>query len=120
MRIEQTLQKALLYGFTENELLLRVKREFLSSFDSAVAQASTLESSDLARQIIWYINNNRVFLSPEQEKTLFISMDSKLSLEKVNSSLQKAWSPNHRLILMTGNASDPFSAVSAHPRKSNC
>ena len=103
-RIEQTLRKALLYGFTENELL-RVKKEFISSFDSAVAQASTRESSDLAGQVIWHMNNNRVFLSPEQEKALFAPMVSRLSLEEARSALQKAWAPDHRLILVTGNAS---------------
>jgi len=102
-RIEQALRQALVFGFTENELA-RVKREFISSLENAVAQAPTRESSDLSNEIIWNINNERVFLSPEQEKSLLEPYINEVTTETVHAALKEAWAQEHRLLLVTGNA----------------
>jgi zinc protease len=103
-RIEQTLRQALAFGFNESELN-RVKREFISALENAVAQAATRESGDLSNQIIWHINNEQVFLSPQQEKSLLVPHVNDVTPEAVHASLKKAWASNHRLVLVTGNAS---------------
>jgi zinc protease len=101
--IEQSLRQALDFGFNENELA-RVKREFVSYLESAAAKAATRESGDLASEIIWHINNEQVFLSPAQEKSLLVPYINGVTLEAVHGALKKAWAPDHRLVLVTGNA----------------
>jgi zinc protease len=103
-RTEQALRQALTFGFNEAELV-RVKREFVSYLETAVAQAATRESGDLASEIIWHINNEMVFLSPAQEASLLVPYINGVTLEAVHESLKKAWAPDHRLVLVTGNAS---------------
>lgn len=103
-RIEQSLRQALIFGFNENELA-RVKKEFISSLENAVTQAPTRESGDLASEIVWHINNDQVFLSPEQEKSLLVPFIDDVTTESVHAALKKAWAQDHRLVLVTGNAS---------------
>ncbi|MBW2591020.1 MAG: insulinase family protein, partial [Deltaproteobacteria bacterium] len=67
--MEQTLRKALTFGFTKSELD-RVKKDFLSGLDNEVKKVSTRNSRHLARKILWNLNSSRVFMSPEQEKEL--------------------------------------------------
>lgn len=101
--IEQTLRKALKYGFLKSELD-RVKKEMLSSLENQVKKASTRSSKMLARMLISSVNNNRVFQSPEQEKRIFEDIVHSVTLKDVHKALKKTWSADHRLILVTGNA----------------
>ena len=101
--IEQTLRKALKYGFTESELA-RVKKDFLSELDNAVKEASTRNSHDLARKIIWSLNTDRVFMSPEQKKELLASIVNSVTLKNVHDAFKEIWPSDDRLVLVTGNA----------------
>ncbi len=101
--IEQTLRKSLKFGFTESELE-RVKKDFLSELDNAVKKASTRNSRNLARKILWNLNADRVFLSPEQKKELFTPLINSLTLQNVHDAFKEIWAPEHRLVLVTGNA----------------
>ena len=101
--IEQTLRKALKYGFTESELA-RVKKDFLSELDNAVKEASTRNSHDLARKIIWSLNADRVFMSPEQKKELLASIVNSVTLKNVHDAFKEIWPSDDRLVLVTGNA----------------
>jgi zinc protease len=122
--MEQALRKALTFGFTESELD-RVKKDFLSGLDNEVKNASTRNSRQLARNIIWNLNSGRVFMSPEQEKNLFTPVINSLTIEHVHDAFKKIWTPEHRLILVTGNADltgenkDPASWILAAYGKSN-
>ena len=102
-RIEQTLRKALTYGFTNSELE-RVKKDFLSELDNAVKETSTRKSEILARQIISNLNDDRVFLSPRQKKELFSQLIHSLTADMAHDVFKDTWSPEHRLVLVTGNA----------------
>jgi len=101
--IEQILRKALIFGFTESELA-RVKKDLLSELDIAVKQSSTRNSGKLAREIIWSLNSDRVFMSPRQEKELLTPIIDSVTLRNVHDALKDAWAPEHRLLLVTGNA----------------
>ena len=101
--IEQTLRKSSKFGFTESELE-RVKKDFLSELDNAVKKASTRNSRNLARKILWNLNADRVFLSPEQKKELFTPLINSLTLQNVHDAFKEIWAPEHRLVLVTGNA----------------
>ncbi|MGE0086586.1 MAG: M16 family metallopeptidase [Desulfococcaceae bacterium] len=101
--LEQTLRTALKYGFTSGELD-RVKKELLAQMDKAVKNAGTRESTSLANAIMQNLSTERVFQSPQQEKDLYEPVITALALEDVNQAFRNIWSPDHRLILVTGNA----------------
>ncbi len=103
MLLEQTLRRALKYGFTDTELE-KVKKSLLSDLDKAVRGRSTRKSRDLANKIIWHLNNDGVFQSPEQEKELYAPVIKSLTSKTVHLSFKKAWGASHRLVLVTGNA----------------
>ena len=101
--IEQELRKALTYGFTQSEIDL-AKKTFLSQLDKAVKASSTRESRSLARQIIGSLNNIRVFQSPVQKKTLKAPIIEAALPNELHEVLINEWSPDQRLIMVTGNA----------------
>ena len=100
--IEQTLRKALEYGFTISELE-RVQKDFLADFDKAVNKASTRNSRDLAQKIIWSLNNDKVCMSPVQERDLLAPLIRTLTIKNVHDAFKETWSPGHRLVLVNGN-----------------
>ncbi|MBU4315742.1 MAG: insulinase family protein [Proteobacteria bacterium] len=101
--LEQVLRQALEFGFTPKELE-RAKKERLSEFDNDVKNISGRDSQHLARKINGSITGNRVFQSPVQRKDLFAQVVSLLTARDLEASLKKTWAPDHRLILVTGNA----------------
>jgi zinc protease len=101
--IEQTLRQALIFGFTTSELE-RVKKDLLSELDNAVKKASTRNSRKLAREIIWSLDSNRVFMSPQQEKELYNPIINSVTLKNVHDAFKNIWAPEHRLLVVTGNA----------------
>lgn len=101
--IEKTLRRALEYGFTESELD-RVKADFLLGLNTAVKEASTRESTALAREIIGSYNKNREYLSPQQEKDILQPFIEDLTVDDVNLAFTESWAAQHRLIEVTGNA----------------
>lgn len=102
-RIEQVLRQALAYGFTAAELD-RVKKDFQSELDTALKQAGTRNSRDLARSIIRSVNTGRVFKSPAQEKALLAGAVDAAALDAVAAALRRNWPSDHRLVLVTGSA----------------
>ena len=101
--LEQTLRRALNFGFTESELN-RVKKEIAAGMDSAVKGSATRNSRNLARKLVASLNDDEVFLSPEQIKVIFGDAIAALTPEEVHDALKAAWGADHRLILVTGNA----------------
>jgi zinc protease len=101
--IEQTLRQALIFGFTTSELA-RVKKDLLSELDNAVKRASTRNSKKLAREIIWSLNTNHVFMSPQQEKELYTPIINMVTLKNVHDAFKDIWAPEHRILVVTGNA----------------
>jgi zinc protease len=101
--LEQTLRAALEYGFTDDELQ-RVKKEFIAELDAAVSKKNTRESKTLARQLIRTLNADRVFRSPEQEREMFAAFIRDITPAEVHTAFRRVWAPDHRLIMVTGNA----------------
>jgi zinc protease len=112
--LEQTLRQALTFGFTPPELT-RVKKDVLSELDDEVKKASTRDSGKLAREIIWSLIADRVFTSPRQEKELYTPIITDVTLKDVYGIFKDIWSPEHRLLLVSGNAKlpdkDPVSII---------
>lgn len=101
--LEQTLRRALKHGFTRSELE-RVKKDFRSKLDNAVNKALTRESRLLARKIIMHLNTDMVCISPKQRRDLLSPVINSLTLKQAHDSFKESWAPEHRLVLVTGNA----------------
>ncbi|RPH49901.1 MAG: insulinase family protein [Desulfobacteraceae bacterium] len=101
--VEQTLRSALEHGFTRREFE-RVKKDFTAMLDNAVKQESTRDSKVLANEIVWHINNHKVFQSPLQEKEFYSGVLSSLSLNDLHDSFKNTWDTDHRIVILTGNA----------------
>ena len=101
--LEKTLRKSLKYGFVKSELEI-VKKDFLSMLDKAVKKMPTRNSRMLTRRIINDLNNERVTISPEQKKNLLVPVINSITLKNVHDAFKNAWSSDHRLIMVTGNA----------------
>lgn len=101
--IDQTLRQALSFGFTQPEYE-RVKKDFTAMLDNAVKQASTRDSQILANEIIWSLNNNKVFRSPLQEKEFYSSVLESIDIKILHNSFIDTWKASHRLVIITGNA----------------
>ncbi len=101
--LEKTLRKSLKYGFVKSELEI-VKKDFLSMLDNAVKKTPTRNSRMLAGIVINDLNNERVTMSPEQKKNLLVPVINSITLKNVHDAFKDAWSSDHRLIMVTGNA----------------
>ncbi|MDL1967192.1 MAG: insulinase family protein [Deltaproteobacteria bacterium] len=101
--LERILRKSLKYGFVKSELEI-VKKDFLSRLDNAVKKMPTRNSRMLTRRIINDLNNESVTISPEQKKNLFVPVINSITLKNVHDAFKNAWSSDHRLIMVTGNA----------------
>ncbi|MDP3285022.1 MAG: insulinase family protein [Desulfobacterales bacterium] len=101
--LEQTLRSALKNGFTHREFE-RVKKDFTAMLDNAVKQESTRDSQVLANEIIWHINNHKIFQSPLQEKEFYSGILSSISLKDLHDSFKNTWDSDQRLVIITGNA----------------
>jgi zinc protease len=103
IKLENTLRRALIYGFLPSELR-RVKNDFRAELINGVKEASTRDSRDLAERIISHINTDRVLQSPQQELDIFGPIAEKITVADVNKAFRSVWSADHRLLSVTGNA----------------
>lgn len=101
--LEQTLRQALVFGFSAAEVE-RVKKDFLAELDTAVAKAGTRESQALARQIIRYLNSDRVLQAPRQRRDLLQPLVAALTPAALHEAFKANWQVDHRLVLVAGNA----------------
>ncbi|MCB2147558.1 MAG: insulinase family protein [Deltaproteobacteria bacterium] len=101
--LEQELRRARLYGFTEAELA-RVRKDRLKMLENAVREAPTRNSTTLARTIIRDLADDRVFQSPDQEKSILAPMVEAVTLAEVHQAFSENWPDDHRLVMISGNA----------------
>ncbi|MBB5346333.1 insulinase family protein [Desulfoprunum benzoelyticum] len=100
--LEHTLRQALIYGVSEAELD-RVKKEIKANLEKSVLTAATRDSKNIANDIIRHLNQNRVFMSPQQELELYGPILAAMDVEAVNDALRASWANDSRLIALTGN-----------------
>jgi len=99
--LEQTLRQALEHGVTAPELE-RVKREILAELEKNVQTAKSRDSSKLAAEIIRDLNDNEVFLSPDQELALYGTLLAEMSVTDIEEALQSIWRDGRYLIEVAG------------------
>ena len=100
--VTTALRQAREFGFVASELT-RAKKEILSRLQKAVQVADGRESKSLVSRIIYSLNDNEVFMAPEQELDLFAPALEKITLAEVNQVFGEMWHPR-RLIKVMGTA----------------
>ncbi len=112
--IEQELRQALEYGFTELEVR-RVQKEMLADLEAAVLTAATRDSQKLAARLVRELNQDKVLMSPQQEKAIFSPVIEKMKAEELHAALRGIWDHKARLIQVVGNTElsgqDPRSRI---------
>lgn len=99
--LDTVLRQALLYGVTQAEVD-RVQKTILASLDSAVLTAGTRESQNLGREIIRQFGDNRVYMSPVQERQLYGDFLGEMRVEDLNEIIKADWSQDNRIITLSG------------------
>ena len=102
--IEQEIRRARLFGFSNSELK-RVKKDLLSMLANAAKKAPTRDSTSLARTLIHHIARDRVFQSPQQKAAMLTPVIEQATLADLHQAFRASWPDDHRLVLVTGNAS---------------
>ncbi|CAK8712380.1 Zinc protease [Candidatus Electrothrix gigas] len=98
--LSTALRQAQQFGFGKTELT-QAKNEILSQLKKAVQVADSRKSKTLVSQIINNLNDNKVFLSPEQELALFAPALEKITLTEVHQTFQEMWHAR-RLVKVMG------------------
>lgn len=103
---DQELRRALEHGFQKPELD-EVKASFRNSLEQAVKTAPTRRSSSIADEIANSLLDREVFTTPETDLALYGPALDKVTVEDCLKAMRAAWSPKHRLVVVTGNAKIP-------------
>ncbi len=104
--LDQLLRQTLAQGFSQQELQ-RVQKELLSELEKAALTASTRDSQKLAADLIRTLKDNKVPLSPQQEKDLLSPLVTAMTSHDLHDTLLRIWQHPARLVVVTGNASLP-------------
>ncbi|MDU9047728.1 MAG: insulinase family protein [Candidatus Electrothrix sp. Rat3] len=98
--LSMAVRQAQKFGFGASEFA-RAKSEILTQLKKDVQVADSRESQDLVTTIINSLNDNDVFMSPEQELALFAPALEKIVLAEVNQVFQEMWH-GHRVVKVMG------------------
>jgi zinc protease len=101
--LDQVLRQALAFGFQPAEVK-RAQDELRADLRQQVAQAATRASGDLARQLIYALTSGQVFRAPAQELAFASPILDGIDATQLHAALRRIWRPDHRLIMVTGNA----------------
>ncbi len=101
--MDETLRRALLYGFSADEVE-RVKKDWAAALDARVLKAPTRDSTALAGEIIGQLNDDKVFTSPKDDLRLYGPVVAAATPKMLWEALKRSWSPNNRMVQLTGNA----------------
>src|SRR5688572_11137402 len=100
---DQELRRALEHGFQKPELQ-EVVANFQNSLEQAVKTAPTRRSDAIADEIADTLLEREVWTSPTDDLALYGPALENVTVEDCLAALREAWSPPHRLVMVTGNA----------------
>ncbi len=109
---EQELRRALTHGFTAAEIE-EAKARRMHALDEAVMKAPTRESRALASRILHAVGDERIFLSPAGARDLLKDYLAELTAEEILAAFRQAWQAEHRLVMVTGNATAATEQIGA-------
>ncbi|MGH7959861.1 MAG: insulinase family protein, partial [Opitutaceae bacterium] len=100
---DQELRRALEHGFQKPELQ-EVVANFQNSLQQAVKTAPTRRSGAIADEIADTLLERDVWTTPEDDLALYGPALEKITVEDCLAAVREAWSPKHRIVMVTGNA----------------
>ena len=100
---DQELRRALAHGFLPAELT-EVAANYRNYLEESTKTAATRRSDGLAEEITQQLLDGDVFTTPADDLALLGPALDKITVDDCLAALRRAWSPPHRLILVTGNA----------------
>ena len=103
---DQELRRALEHGFQKPELQ-EVISNFRNSLEQSVKTAPTRRSDAIADEIAEALLERDVWTTPEDDLALYGPALEKMTVDDCLAALRAAWSPQHRLVMVTGNATIP-------------
>jgi zinc protease len=109
---EQELRKALLFGFTAEELKEAVAN-FSNDLQQAEAGSATRRSFDLADEIVETLAARMVFTSPAEDLALFEPELARVTPEDCAEALRSSFAGPGRYVMVSGNAQIPGDANTA-------
>lgn len=106
---EQELRRALLHGFTEDEVKLQIQG-YQNALQEGVRVASTRQSQSLAHTIRSSLEENFVVTSPETDVEIAGPAVAALTPEACAAAFRAIWAPTNRRIAVIGNYPTPLTA----------
>jgi zinc protease len=103
---DQELRRALEHGFQKPELD-EVVANFRNSLQQAVKTAATRRSDSISDELADTLLERDVWTSPADDLALYGPALEKITVADCLAALRAAWSPAHRLVMVTGNAKIP-------------
>ncbi len=103
---DQELRRALEHGFQKSELA-EVVANLRNDLEQSVKTAPTRRSGEIADELAESLLERDVWTSPEDDLALYGPALEKITVADCLAGLREAWSPAHRLVLVTGNARLP-------------
>lgn len=100
--LHETIESARLYGFTAKEVT-RAKKEIEANLEKDVQTESSLHSRVIAERIVDNLVDGDVYMSPRQERALYMPMLGEITIEDINTGFNKVWDGTSRLISVTGD-----------------
>ncbi|MEE4166383.1 MAG: insulinase family protein, partial [Desulfocapsaceae bacterium] len=117
--INRILNQAIEYGFTGEETAM-VQDELISYLERAVQTKDSMESLDIARNIVSSLNNNRVVQSAVQEERAYTTVIKNTTEKDLHEALLELWNQDVRLVEVIGDArmseEDPKEIIGAFYR----
>lgn len=97
--LENEIRKAIEFGFSErevDEVFARVR----NALDESVNTAPTRRSNDMARAILETIRFDEVFLTPEDERAMVLSMSDRITPENLHSAFLEVFGEGPSFVWM--------------------
>lgn len=113
---EQELRRTLEHGFQPLELT-EIIATVRNSLQQAVKTAPTRRSDALADSIAESLLERDVFTAPADDLALYGPALEKITVEDCLAAMREAWSPPHRLVMVTGNAKISDASVAQHGQR---
>ncbi len=111
--LEQEFRRALEYGFNQSELD-EIKANLLNVYEQAVEREETIQSPNLAIQVVQTINELQSFSSPATDLKIAKMGLDKLTPEACHQALKEFWSnPDMTLVLTTKEEQEDTKATLA-------
>ena len=110
------LKTAWEFGFTEAEVKEAVANR-INALEEAARRAETRKSRDLSSALVRSVRDNRVFLSPANQRDLLVPALEKVTPDSVATAFREAWDTEDRLVYVSGNFAREVNESFDHARE---